>query len=90
MYFEANFIPFSASLLSFQKRVIIIPAIIAIIGPPITGNFFPRVHDGRAIIKHINKPSQFFDINFLNEFIIRSILSGYFNSMIIVQEREKI
>ena len=39
---------------------------------PITGNFFPRNHDGIAIIKHINKPIRFFDINFLNESIARS------------------
>ena len=69
IYFEVNFITFYSSILSFKKMAIIMPVMIAIIGPPITGNFLPRVHEGRAIIKHINRPSQFSDINFLNKFI---------------------
>ena len=61
--------------LSFQKSVIIIPAIIAITGPPIIGNRFPRNHAGRAMRKHTSIPIRFFDKKDFIEFILMSFLN---------------
>jgi hypothetical protein len=74
-YFEVNFIPLPAMPLSFQTRVIIIPAIIAITGPPIIGNLFPRNQAGRAMRKHTSIPIRFFDKKDFIEFILMSFLN---------------
>lgn len=44
------------SPLSFHNRDIIIPRIIAMIGPPMMGNAFPNIHDGIAKAKQITTP----------------------------------
>ena len=56
MYFDVNEMPSSNLSRDFQKTAIIIPKIIAIIGPPITGIKFPTIKDGTAIIRHIIMP----------------------------------
>lgn len=52
IFLDVNFIPDTKEVLSLKNIVIIIPAIIAITGPPIIGNISPTNHDGTAIAKH--------------------------------------
>ena len=46
--------------MSFQNSAIIIPTIIAITAPPITGKSFPKKQEGTAIARQIRIPGMFF------------------------------
>lgn len=70
------------TVLSLIRRVITIPAIIAITAPPIIGNNFPKSHDGTAIAKHSNKPFQFFLINSIFFSFVIKIHKNTYNTFI--------
>ena len=52
--------PLSNADLSLIINVITMPAIIAITGPPIIGNFLPNSQEGTAMHRHASMPFQFF------------------------------
>ena len=68
-YFDVKLIPSSYFSLLFHRTAIIMPNIIAIIGPPITGKWFPIISAGIAMIKHMMTPG----ILFLNIVVTKTI-----------------
>jgi len=64
--FEVNLIPASNLLLFLINMVMIMPIKIAITGPPIIGKIFPSNHDGIAMIRQSNNPSQLLLIKFIS------------------------
>ena len=63
--FDVHLIPESKAFLFFQGMAINIPAIIANMGPPITGKCLPKNHAGIDMIKQIKIPSPFFLIKLI-------------------------
>ena len=61
-YLDVKLIPSSNLSFLCHTSEINIPNMIAIIGPPITGNIFPNTKDGMAIIKQTITPYEYFEI----------------------------
>ena len=60
IFLEVYLMPLSNADLSLIINVITMPAIIAITGPPIIGNFLPNSQEGTAMHRHASMPFQFF------------------------------
>ena len=59
IFLDVKAMPLLYGVLSLMNRVMIMPAKMAITGPPMMGNCFPRSQDGTAIIAHSSKPRPF-------------------------------
>ncbi len=70
IFLEVNLIPASKGLLFLIKRVMIMPARIAMTAPPMMGKRFPKNHEGIAMHRQIRMPFQFFFIKSMIMFLL--------------------
>ena len=64
-FFETNLIPSANGAFYLINKVIIMPAKMAITGPPTIGKSFPRKYAGTAMTKERRIPLQFLIIKFI-------------------------
>ena len=79
-FLEAKAMPSFNFALSFMNKVTVIPIRIPKIGPPITGNSFPKNHDGNAISRQTTMPGKPFFTKSINTSLKK--LSQFFPAFI--------